>query len=60
MSKWVQKSEETSSVQTNIYIRNPITCTCENLKYLGRIIADSVMPSFGVGMANLLSRRDFL
>ena len=46
--------------EKNIFIRNPRTSTCENVKYLGSIIADSVIPRSGVSMANLISRRHIL
>ena len=42
MSAWVWKFEKTSSVKKS-YIWNPSTYTCENGKYLGSIIDDSVI-----------------
>ena len=39
----MQKPVKAPCVQRNIYIWNPNTCTCENVKYLESIIGDSVI-----------------
>ena len=42
MSVWVQKSERTSCFP-KYHFSNPATCICENGKYLGIVIDDSVI-----------------
>ena len=41
MLVWVEKSERESCVRKK-YVWNLVTCTCENGKYLGTIVGDSV------------------